>query len=98
MRWPFRNLRLRPRISKIGFWIEVGEPSQGRTPWGLPFNMLLGPLVTFLVSSGAFYGLLSESGLLRRFTDVDLTFLLYPLLTFNGVMLLGSILRRFIPA
>jgi hypothetical protein len=76
----------------------VGEPSQGKPPWGLPFSALLGPLFIFLLFSGAIYGLLSEVGLLRRFTDIDLTFLLYPLLTYCAIEMLGSILRLSIPA
>lgn len=98
MKSPFRDSPLRFQISKRGLWIWTGDLSQVENPFGLTFSSLISPLLLFLLFSGAFYGVFHESGLLRRFTDVDLTFLLYPLLTFNVIVLTGSILRRFIPA
>ena len=98
MRSPFRGSRLRFQISRRGFWIDVGETSQGDPLFGLAFRALLGPLVLFLIFSGVIYGVLSGNGLLSRFTDIDLSFLLTPLLTVNGIVLAGSILNRFLPS
>ena len=98
MRLPFSRPRLRFQITRRGLWIWIGDLSKVEYALGLTYSSLIGPLALFLLFSVAFYGVFSESGLLRSFTDIDLVFLLYPLLTVNGIVLAGSILRRFIPA
>ncbi|MBI2856058.1 MAG: hypothetical protein HYX93_04350 [Chloroflexi bacterium] len=97
MRPPTKIPRLRLWLSRRGFWIEGREHTQGEPPYGIRFIALLGLLVLFALVSGALYGVLSDQGVLARYTRVDLAFLLPSLLVSSGLVLAGSFLRRFLP-
>ncbi len=90
-------MRLRFRISRKGVWLETGDPSQGVPPQGLRFLVLAALLLVFCAATAAFFVVLSENGLLVRYFDLNFAFLLTPLLAFNAVVLVGSVLKRLLP-